>query len=123
MNLLFAFELSRRLQGSGVTSNAVHPGAIASGFAMQDAGWYGVLTRLARPFLIGEEKGARTQIWAASETSLEKVTGKYFVRQREKLPPRAALDQAAALRFVGGEREDRGQPTIPSGRRAVPTPS
>src|SRR5207302_5624465 len=42
MNLLFAFELSRRLQGSGVTSNAVHPGAIASGFAMQDAGWYGV---------------------------------------------------------------------------------
>src|SRR5207244_720894 len=47
MNLIFAFELSRRLQGSGVTSNAVHPGAIASGFAMQDAGWYGVLTRLA----------------------------------------------------------------------------
>jgi retinol dehydrogenase-12 len=99
MNLLFAFELARRLQGSGVTSNAVHPGAIASGFAMQGGGWYGVLTRIARPFLIGEEKGARTQIWAASDPALEKMTGKYFVRQREKAPPGAALDQGAARRL------------------------
>jgi len=99
MNQLFAFELARRLQGTGVTSNAVHPGAIASGFAMQGAGWYGVLTRLARPFLIGEVKGARTQIKAASDPSLETVTGKYFVRQREKPPPRAALDQALAGRL------------------------
>jgi NAD(P)-dependent dehydrogenase (short-subunit alcohol dehydrogenase family) len=96
MNLLFAFELSRRLEGSGVTSNAVHPGAVASGFGMQGAGWYGVLTRMARPFLIGEEKGARTQIWAASHPSLERVSGKYFVRQKEKRPVRAALDEAAA---------------------------
>jgi len=99
MNLLFAFELARRLQGTGVTSNALHPGAIASGFAMQGAGWYGVLTRLARPFLIGEVKGARAQIKAASDPSLETVTGRYFVRQREKPPPRAALDQVLAGRL------------------------
>ncbi len=99
MNLLFAFELARRLQGTGVTSNAVHPGAIASGFAMQGAGWYGVLTRLARPFLIGEVKGARTQIRTASDPSLEAVTGRYFVRQREKRAPPAALDQALAGRL------------------------
>lgn len=99
MNLLFAFELARRLEGSGVTSNAVHPGAVASGFGMQGAGWYGMLTRLARPFLIGEEKGARTQIRAASDPSLEKVSGKYFVRQREKRPPHAALNPASARRL------------------------
>ncbi len=99
MNLLFAFELARRLRGSGVTSNAVHPGAIASGFAMQGAGWYGLLTKLARPFLIGEEKGARTQIRAASDPALESVTGTYLVRQRETKPPRAALDEAAARRL------------------------
>jgi len=99
MNLLFAFELARRLQGTGVTSNALHPGTIASGFAMQGAGWYGVLTRLARPFLIGEVKGARAQIKAASDPSLEMVTGRYFVRQREKPPPRAALDQVLAGRL------------------------
>lgn len=99
MNLLFAFELARRLEGSGVTSNAVHPGAVASGFGMQGAGWYGTLTWLARPFLIGEEKGARTQIWAASEPSLEKTSGKYFVRRREKTPMRAALDQGTARKL------------------------
>ena len=99
MNLLFAFELARRLEGSGVTSNAVHPGAVASGFGMQGAGWYGMLTRLARPFLIGEEKGARTQIWAAADPPLAQVSGKYFVRQRAKTPPRAALDPAAARRL------------------------
>jgi len=99
MNLLFAFELARRLQGSGVTSNAVHPGAVASGFAMQGAGWYGALTKLARPFLIGEEKGARTQIRAASDPGLELATGKYLVRQRERTPPPAALDEATARRL------------------------
>jgi NAD(P)-dependent dehydrogenase (short-subunit alcohol dehydrogenase family) len=99
MNLLFAFELARRLQGTGVTSNALHPGSIASGFAMREAGWYGVLARVARPFLIGEEKGARTTIWAASEPSLADVSGRYFVRRREKRAPRAALDEAAARRL------------------------
>jgi NAD(P)-dependent dehydrogenase (short-subunit alcohol dehydrogenase family) len=99
MNLLFAFELAQRLAGSGVTSNAVHPGAVASGFGMSGAGWYGALTRLARPFLIGEEKGARTQIRVASDPALAAVTGRYFVRQREAKPPRAALDAAAARRL------------------------
>ena len=120
MNLLFAFELSRRLQGSGVTSNALHPGAIASGFAMEGAGWYGVLTRIVRPFLIGEEKGARTQIWAASDPALATVTGKYFLRRREKSPPRAALDAAAARRLW---EESEKLATIPSGGRAIPTGS
>ena len=116
MNLLFAFELARRLEGSGVTSNAVHPGAVASGFGMQGAGWYGMVTRLARPFLIGEEKGARTQIWAASNPSLEKVSGKYFVRQRAKTPARAALDPAAGRR-LWEETEKRISPISP-GRAA-----
>lgn len=113
MNLLFAFELSRRLEGTGVTSNALHPGAVASGFARQGAGWYGTLTKLARPFLISEEKGARTQIWAASEPSLSSVTGKYFVRQREKSPPRAARDAASARR-LWEESEALVRPTSPA---------
>ena len=120
MNLLFAFELSRRLQGSGVTSNAVHPGTVASGFAMQGAGLFGILARIARPFLIGEEKGVRTQIWAASEPTLAAVTGKYFVRRREKSPVRAALDPAAARRLW---EESEKLVTISSARQAIPTGS
>ena len=120
MNLLFAFELSRRLEGSGVTSNAVHPGTVASSFAMQGAGLFGILARIARPFLIGEEKGARTQIWAASEPALGAVTGKYFVRRREKSPVRAALDPAAARRLW---EESEKLVTISSARQAIPTGS
>jgi NAD(P)-dependent dehydrogenase (short-subunit alcohol dehydrogenase family) len=120
MNLLFAFELSRRLQGSGVTSNAVHPGTIASGFARQGAGWFGVLARIARPFLIGEEKGARTQIWAASDPALATVTGKYFVRRRAKSPRRAALDPVAARRLW---EESERLATNPSAGQAIPTSS
>lgn len=105
MNLLFAFELSRRLEGTGVTSNALHPGAVASGFGLQGAGWYGTLTRLVRPFLISEEKGARTQIWAASDPSLQGVSGRYFVKQREQPPPRAARDEAAARRLWAASEE------------------
>ena len=120
MNLLFAFELSRRLQGSGVTSNAVHPGTVASSFAMQGAGLFGILARIARPFLIGEEKGARTQIWAASEPTLAAVTGKYFVRRREKSPVHAALDPAAARRLW---EESEKLVTISSARQAIPTGS
>ena len=120
MNLLFAFELSRRLQGSGVTSNAVHPGTVASSFAMQGAGLFGILARIARPFLIGEEKGARTQIWAASEPTLAAVTGKYFVRRREKSPVRAALDPAASRRLW---EESEKLVTISSARQAIPTGS
>ncbi|HYS10276.1 MAG TPA: SDR family NAD(P)-dependent oxidoreductase [Myxococcales bacterium] len=114
MNLLFAFELARRLEATGVVSNAVHPGAIASGFGMQGGGWYGVLTKLARPFLIGEEKGARTQIQAASDPALAGMNGKYLVRQREKKPPRAALDEAAARRLW--EESERIAQRVPARR-------
>jgi len=92
----------------------VHPGAIASGFGMQGAGWYGVLTKLARPFLIGEEKGARTQIQAASDPALAGMNGKYLVRQREKKPPRAALDEAAARRLW--EESERIAQRVPARR-------
>ena len=123
MNLLFAFELARRLEGSGVTSNAVHPGAVASGFGMSGAGWYGALTRLARPFLIGEEKGARTQIRVASDPALAAVTGRYFVRERQAKPPRAALDAAAAQRlWAESERIVDGATDLSEARIAPTNP-
>jgi NAD(P)-dependent dehydrogenase (short-subunit alcohol dehydrogenase family) len=81
-NLLFTFELARRLEGSGVTANAVHPGPVRSGFALQ-AGWMGVIWRLAGPFLLTPEQGAETAIWLASAPELAGVTGKYFFRKRE----------------------------------------
>jgi NAD(P)-dependent dehydrogenase (short-subunit alcohol dehydrogenase family) len=82
MNLLFTFELARRLEGSGVTANAVHPGAVSTGFAMQ-AGWLGTVWKLLSPFLLTPERGAQTMIWLASQPELEKISGEYFFKKRE----------------------------------------
>jgi len=98
-NILFSNELSRRLQGSGVTSNALHPGAVASGFGFNDPGIFRFVVTIARPFLIGEEKGARTSIYLASSPDVEGVTGGYFVKCQPRLPPRRARDPETARRL------------------------
>jgi NAD(P)-dependent dehydrogenase (short-subunit alcohol dehydrogenase family) len=98
-NILFSSELARRLEGTGITSNALHPGAIASGFGMNAKGVFKVAMLVARPFLLGEEKGARTSIHLASSPELSAVTGKYFVRKRPRPPPRNARDPGVARRL------------------------
>lgn len=98
MNLLFTFELARRLAGRGITVNAAHPGTVASGFGTTD-GWLGLLVPVARLFMISPEAGARTQIWLASSPELAGVSGKYFAKQREKRPTRAALDEKSQQRL------------------------
>jgi NAD(P)-dependent dehydrogenase (short-subunit alcohol dehydrogenase family) len=97
-NLLFTFELARRLAGRGVTVNAAHPGPVDSGFGSTD-GWLGVVMPLVRLFMISPEKGARTQIWLASSPEVAGVTGKYFAKQKEKRPTRAALDEESQKRL------------------------
>jgi NAD(P)-dependent dehydrogenase (short-subunit alcohol dehydrogenase family) len=98
-NILFSSELSRRLLGSGVTSNALHPGAIASGFGHNDPGIFRFVVTIARPFLIGEEKGARTSIYLASSPDVDGVSGGYFVKCQPRLPPRRARDPETARRL------------------------
>ncbi|HEX4382209.1 MAG TPA: SDR family NAD(P)-dependent oxidoreductase [Myxococcales bacterium] len=96
MNLLFSNELARR--EPGITSNALHPGAIASGFGV-GGGWFGGLFKVVRPFLLTEEQGAQTSIWAASDPALDGVTGKYFIKQRERMPTAAARSVEDARRL------------------------
>lgn len=91
MNIAFALELADRLRGTGVTSNALHPGAIASDFGAV-GGWFGFVYTLGKPFLLTPEQGARTQIFLASSPEVEGVTGGYFIRQKQRTPPRQARD-------------------------------
>ncbi len=98
-NLLFTYELARRLSGTGVTVNALHPGWVKTGFG-GDAGWRGVaLQALAKIFAIRPEQGARTTIYLASSPEVEGVTGKYFVRQKETQSSAASQDVAAGKRL------------------------
>lgn len=80
-NILFTYELARRLEGSGVTANAFHPGVVASGFAHNGPLLSAALT-LARPMMISPEEGAQTAIFLASSQSpsVVGVTGKYFTK-------------------------------------------
>jgi len=98
-NLMFTYELARRLEGTGVTVNAVHPGVIASGFAKNDPGLFSFLAKLASPFLLSPEKGARMQVHVASAPELASVTGRFFKRMKPVTSSRASRDEAAQRRL------------------------
>jgi NAD(P)-dependent dehydrogenase (short-subunit alcohol dehydrogenase family) len=77
-NILFTYELARRLEGTGVTVNALHPGSVATGFARNNGLLYNYGTKFVGLFLRKPEQGAQTSIYLASSPEVEGVTGKYF---------------------------------------------
>jgi NAD(P)-dependent dehydrogenase (short-subunit alcohol dehydrogenase family) len=101
-NIYFARELARRLEGTGVTSNSLHPGFVRSEFGQGgDLGTlYGFgIKYLAAPFAISQEKGARTSIHVASAPVLEGATGGYYVKCELATPSAVARDDDAARRL------------------------
>ena len=98
-NISFARESARRLAGRGVTSNALHPGGVASNFGASGSAMYRIGTKLAKPFLLTPAKGARTSIFLASEPGLDDVSGGYFVRCKPAKPSRAARNDDHATRL------------------------
>ncbi|HXX30678.1 MAG TPA: SDR family oxidoreductase [Myxococcaceae bacterium] len=99
MNLLFTAELARRLEGKAVTANALHPGVVATGFGGNTPGLFRTLVRIAQPFMLSPEKGARTLVYLATSPEVEGVSGKYFYRCREMRPSPAARDPESARRL------------------------
>ena len=94
-NLLFTFELSRRLAGTGVTANAVHPGFVRSEFARTASPLMRAAVRVGMIGAISVEKGAKTTLWAATAPELSGVTGKYFARSAVAEPSAPAHDADA----------------------------
>jgi NAD(P)-dependent dehydrogenase (short-subunit alcohol dehydrogenase family) len=100
-NIYFTTELARRLEGTGVTVNCLHPGTVSTGFA-QDGDYSGLFTlgiKVAKPFMLSAARGARTSVYLASSPEVAGVTGQYFVRCRARKPSRAARDHEAARRL------------------------
>jgi NAD(P)-dependent dehydrogenase (short-subunit alcohol dehydrogenase family) len=77
-NVLFTYELARRLQGTQVTANVLHPGVVATGITRVDGGVVGLLMRIQDHFAITPEQGAQTVVYLASSPDVEGVTGQYF---------------------------------------------
>jgi retinol dehydrogenase-14 len=99
-NVLFTYELARRLAASTVTANALHPGVVRTSFGAEDPG---VVQRLfvpfVRPFLKTPVQGAATSIHLASSPDLGQVSGLYFANSKPKRSSKASYDQAVAARL------------------------
>jgi NAD(P)-dependent dehydrogenase (short-subunit alcohol dehydrogenase family) len=94
--VLFTYELSTRLAGTGVAANCLHPGAVATdiwGEALGPASFLGKVTKL---FMVGPQKGAETSVFLASSPDVEGVTGRYFQNKKEKQSSSASYDPKLA---------------------------
>jgi retinol dehydrogenase-12 len=96
MNILFTYELARRLEGSGVTVNALHPGFVATSMGRDNRGVYRLAIRLAQLVAMPPAEGAQTSIYLAASPQVAGVTGKYFVRSQPTASTPQSMDKEAA---------------------------
>jgi NAD(P)-dependent dehydrogenase (short-subunit alcohol dehydrogenase family) len=100
-NMLFTTELAARLAGQGVTANSLHPGTVRTGYGA-DGDAKGLLAlglKIARPFFLSPEKGARTSVYLASSPEVAQTTGLYFAKCKPKKSRKQARDTAGARRL------------------------
>lgn len=99
-NILFTRELARRLSGTRVTANCLHPGVVASRFADEAGGWTAPVFGLAKRLIgISTEQGSDTLVYLASSPEVEGVSGEYFAKRKIATTSGAARDDAAARRL------------------------
>jgi NAD(P)-dependent dehydrogenase (short-subunit alcohol dehydrogenase family) len=98
-NLLFTFELDRRLEGAGVTVNALHPGVVGTRIWNHNSNVLSLLMRLVKPFLMSPSKSAQHVVRLAADPALEGVSGQYFDKDQERRAADEAYDRDAARRL------------------------
>ena len=99
-NILFTIELARRLEGTRVTTNAVHPGGVATRLGTNSGGALGkIVPALMRPFFKTPEQGAATSLYVATAPELAETNGRYFADSREHEAGSSARDGDAARRL------------------------
>jgi NAD(P)-dependent dehydrogenase (short-subunit alcohol dehydrogenase family) len=99
-NVLFTYELSRRLQGTGVSVNCLHPGAgVRTNLGSGVSGVFGFTVRALTPLWKSREKGAETSIYLASSSEVEGLSGGYFVKKAEARSSDASYDERLARRL------------------------
>jgi retinol dehydrogenase-14 len=99
-NIIFTYELARRLQGTGVSATVLHPGVTSTGFGAEDAarGW-APLIAVMRLFMRNPEQGAETSVFLASSPEAEGLTGQYFAGRTPKQSHKATYDTAITARL------------------------
>jgi retinol dehydrogenase 14 len=111
-NVLFTYELARRLPATCVTANALHPGVVHTAFGAEDpSGIQRLLVPFLRPFMKTPARGATTSIHLASAPDLEQVTGRYFASSKPRSSAVRSYDEAAAARLWQVSADLTGQAT------------
>jgi NAD(P)-dependent dehydrogenase (short-subunit alcohol dehydrogenase family) len=99
-NVMFTYELARRLAGSGVTATVLHPGVVRTAIGAEDqARWHRVVLPLVRPLLMTPTRGARTSIHLARAAEVDGISGRYFAHRRPTRSSRRSYDTVAAARL------------------------
>ena len=112
-NVLFTYELARRLQASAVTANVLHPGVVRTSFGAEDPGRVQRLfVPFVRPFMKTPVRGAATSIHVASSPDLERVTGRYFVNSKPRRSSTRSYDEAVAARLWQVSADLVGLPSL-----------
>ena len=98
-NVLFTYELARRLEGTAVTVNCLHPGVVATNLLADAGGLPRKLKAATRIIAVDAEAGARTSIYLASSAEVEGVSGRYFVKERPMDSSPESYDERVASRL------------------------
>src|SRR5437660_3449651 len=99
-NVMFTNELARRLEGTEVTANSLHPGVVRTNFGAEDqAGFFAVMGGVVRPFLKTATQGAQTSIYLASSPDLDGVSGQFFANRKPKTANKLAYDTGMTARL------------------------
>jgi retinol dehydrogenase-14 len=99
-NVMFTNELARRLEGTGVTANSLHPGVVRTNFGAEDQTWlFTVVSQVVLPFLKTPARGAETSIYLASAPEMDGVTGQFFANKKVKTANKVAYDRAMVARL------------------------
>jgi len=98
-NILFTRELARRLEGTRVTANCLHPGTVRTRFGQTGSVWLRIGLMIGGPFLRSPESGARTVVYLASSPDVGDSSGGYYVSGKRREPSRAATNDETAARL------------------------
>ena len=99
-NVMFTYELARRLAGTGVTATALHPGMTNTAFSAEDPSRaFAPLVKIMRPFMKKPERGADTPVYLASSPQAEGLTGQYFANRESKQSNKSSYDTEATARL------------------------
>jgi NAD(P)-dependent dehydrogenase (short-subunit alcohol dehydrogenase family) len=113
-NILFTRELARRIGGTGVTANSLHPGFVATRFGDQSGGVLSALVRVAKPIgAISPEDGAKTIVYLASSPDVARTSGEYFTKCVPATPSAEARNDHDARKLWDASTEIAGDVMAP----------